>query len=412
MGDGGPERDRTGTPWLVALVGALLVGSLLAAATVTTRASASPAVDPWPAGRPGPFLLHLRSEPLDVEEAARDNRLIVLNAWEWELIEPIKAVDPSTIVLVYKDLSSTRSYGGAHDGGVDADLLPTGVGYGFADAVRPDWFLTDEAGTRLEWGPWPEHWFMDVGDPVYQEQWLWNVFQELAAHGWDGAFLDNALTRADAYGPPPARYPTDEAMQAATRSMLANVGPRLRDVGFLTVANISDARLFPGLWQDWVQFVDGALEENFASWTTDPGGPYVADWGPDGWRAQIGLVSGSEQAGKLVLVNTWGASDDLDAARYGLASALLVNDGRTLFTFNYDQRFPEMAWDLGPALGPMEGRGDSVFTRAFVDGLVVVNASAERTVTVPLDRALADVSGAVRTSVTLEPTRAAILRTP
>ncbi|MBK9179278.1 MAG: hypothetical protein IPM45_06815 [Acidimicrobiales bacterium] len=406
---------RAGRRLPLVLVALALLGGLglVALETRSPRAGAQPVIEAWPAGRPASFLIRNDGRPVDWSVEAPRRRLVILNAWEWREIASIKAANPQAIVLVYKDLSSTRSYAGAYDGGRDAALLPTGVGYGFADREHPEWFLTDAAGRRLEWAPYHDHWFMDVGNPEYQEQWLWNVFDELDRNGWDGVFIDNALTRATAYGTAPAAYPTDAALQAATRSMLANVGPRLHAVGFLTIANVSDARLFPGLWADWLQLVDGAMEENFVNWDRTPGGSYVWDWGPDGWRAQVDEVATAASLGKVAAVVVQGDPRDAEAARYGLASYLLASDGRSMISVtNAGLWLPELGWDLGAPLGPAEDLGGSVLRRRFERGLVLVNASQGGTAQVALDRAHVDARGRSVSALSLPAQRAAVLRLP
>jgi hypothetical protein len=90
--------------------------------------------------------------------------VVVLNAWALDAKTLIRQINPKMIVLVYKDLSSTRSYSGAVDAGHDALLLPSGVGYVEASS-HPTWFATDAAGHRIQWGPYPGHWQMSVWLP-------------------------------------------------------------------------------------------------------------------------------------------------------------------------------------------------------------------------------------------------------
>ncbi|MBK9180393.1 MAG: hypothetical protein IPM45_12695 [Acidimicrobiales bacterium] len=392
------------------ILAGLLVIALMGVLGLDLSGRLVPAVaDAGWAGRPRAFFIHHDGSPLDVATEAPRRQLFTFNAWEAGLARQVKAANPSALVLVYKDLSSTRSYSGAFDGTNDAALLPAGIGYGWANANHPEWFLTGSAGGRLEWAWYPGHWFMDVGNAAYQEQWYQNVSAELAANGWDGVFMDNALTHADAYTEAPTRYPNDAAMQAATRSMLANVGPRLQAAGFVAIANISDARLFPGLWGDWLQFVNGALEEHFVNWNSTVGGPYVWDWGPDAWEAMVGEVATAEAMGKIALMRTGGNLADPEAARYGLASYLLAAGSRSMFNFGEKSWIPEQAWELGAPLGPLEDRGSGLHLRRFERGLVVVNA-ATGPVDVDLGGTYLDANGTPVTRVHLAGTRAAILR--
>jgi hypothetical protein len=156
----------------------LAVGGLVTAATIATVAfgggalkldAVSAAGNPrsmpaWSPGRPASTMNHFGGGAVNTATEAPRRRVISLNAWEYDQIPKIKAANPDTVVLVYKDMSSTRSYAGAYSGGVDAALLPSGVGYGMANASHPDWFLTDAAGNRLTYSGYADHWQMDVGN--------------------------------------------------------------------------------------------------------------------------------------------------------------------------------------------------------------------------------------------------------
>lgn len=388
--------------------------------------SSTSSVPQWSAGRAGPFLDHFNGGALDVTTEAPRRRIISLNSWEWPLIAQIKAANPRAIVLVYQDLTSARSYSGAvprtatcvdpvrdWHGCADAAQLPTGVGYVEASRDHPEWFLTDSSGKRLEWRYWPGHWQMDVGSASYQQRWLTNVRAELEAHGWDGVIMDNAVSRATSLtSPAPAKYDTDAEMQAATRSMLAAVSPPLRAEGYVTFANVSDSRMFPGLWEDWLTLLDGASEEHFVNWSTTPGSGFVWDWGDTGWRGMVEQVAAAARLGKVAMVKIGGAIPDRAAAIYGLASYLLANDGRSVISHGDSTWEPEFEWRLGRPLGTYRHLGGSVYRRDFVKGVVIVNAAQSGSVTVDLGGSYVDGAGNSVRSVTVGATRGAILRKP
>ena len=119
-------------------------------------------------------------------------QVIALNAVDHGLIPQIRAANPDVIVLMYKDMSSTRNGPENVQGGQDVKPLPTGVGYIEAQS-HPTWFLKDAAGQRIEWQGWPNHWMMDIGLPAYQARWLANVEADLALYGFDGVWIDNNL---------------------------------------------------------------------------------------------------------------------------------------------------------------------------------------------------------------------------
>lgn len=334
----------------------------------------------------------------------------MLNTWDWPEIPQIRAADPHVVILVYKDLSSTRT--DACQGGVDQSELPTGVGYCDANAHHPEWFSTHR-GQRIVENGYPTQLEMNVGDPRYQQLWLTNVMTDLEAHGWDGVWIDNALTECGAYGPCPDQYQTNAAMQAATRAMLAHVSPPLQQAGFVTVANISDARLFPGLWTDWLSLVSGAEEEHFVNSSSIPGQDYVWNWGPDGWTAMVDEITTAEQMGKFVMAATQGALGDQNALMYALSSFLLATDGRSAFSCFADPGTqPEYSWQLGAPKGSyyVVPGTTSLYKRDFAAGTVIVNASGDAPATIPLGAGYLDPAGSVVTSITLAPERGTILR--
>jgi Hypothetical glycosyl hydrolase family 15 len=362
----------------------------------------------WSPGRPGTMLLHLNGGPLDVATEARRRRVIVFNAWESSYISQVKAVNPSVIVLVYKDLSSTRSY--ACSGGVDDAELPTGVGYCDANAHHPEWFVRDRRGNRMQWNGYPGHWMMDVSNPAYQQAWLGAVRNDVVAHGWDGVWIDNALTQRSAYGMDPSTFPSDASMQQGTRSMLAVVGPALRAASLFTVANI-DARPYPRLWDDWTSLLSGGFDEHFVDWSDTANSTYEWDWGANGWAGQVAEIASAAAAGRTAVVRSVMVNGDVEGFRYALASYLLANDGRQIFgdLFDVGSWYPEYDYDLGEPSGPYHAIGTGLYRRDFAAGTVVVNASRS-TQTVGLGAVYLDESGARVTTVTLGSTRAAILR--
>src|SRR5205814_4416541 len=99
---------------------------------------------------------------------------------------------------------------------------------------------------------------MDTANPSYQQAGLTHVAAELKDHHWDGVVLESALTTLKPYLAVGRlqRYANDAALQAATRSMLAAVGPALTRDGFDVIADIPNAHQFPGLWKDWLSLVD------------------------------------------------------------------------------------------------------------------------------------------------------------
>jgi Hypothetical glycosyl hydrolase family 15 len=346
----------------------------------------------------------------DVARTARQHGFVVLQSWQHELALRLKAASPSVKVLAYKNLSFVVC--DAYSGG---RYVPQGVRCGDVQTNHPEWFLTDSAGNRLNSSGYPWAWLMDLGNPSYQSAWAQAVIAEAKADGWDGVFMDdtNSTLKYHFEVARVARYPTDAAWTAATRSMLAAVGPRIRDAGLLAVANVCCARLQMGIWKDWLPFLSGALDEMFTKWANDPSTGYVWDWGPDGWAAQLEQVREAEAQGKYFLGVAHSRADDTRAATYGLATMLLASEGRSSFSLAQDYTnetwFAEYdrAARLGTALGPYSRLGP-VYRRDFVGGTVLVNPS-QSTVHVELGSSYAASKGGGVRSLALAPTSGVIL---
>jgi putative glycosyl hydrolase-like family 15 (GHL15) protein len=149
-----------------------------------------------------------------------------------------EAAGPPVVVLVYKDLASTRSY---HTG----PLPPAGVEYGEAD---PSWFAVDGAGGRIEWDPYPGHWQMAVWDPAYQQRWVDDVVEEVVSAGRDGVLDDNDLATLRWYDAGPlagttSAEETNARLQEGLDDLVTFAGRALQERGKLLIPNTSDARL-------------------------------------------------------------------------------------------------------------------------------------------------------------------------
>ncbi len=380
------------------------------AVPVALRAPAAQAVSTNP-----PALWYKTSgSPTDAEitAAATRYRVVILNAWETTALHKLKALNPTITVLVYKCLSSTRSYAGAVVNGQDATYLPTGVGYVESNTLHPAWFALDTNGNRVQWGPYPGHWQMAVWNTAYQARWADRVATEVAANGWDGVLADNALTKMGSYfSGTLAGAPTKYDLQAGERALIAAAGAKLHAVGKLLIPNISEARLYPGLWADWTGLADGGMEENYAHWGTDPNdvGDYLWDWGSSGWTA----VQAEMAAPGLNLAVTRSVDSDSRSYKYGLASFLIGGGGRGAFEAVDDYvKAPfrtEQSWQLGLATGAVTKVG-AAYTRTFAAGFAAVNPSSTQTVTLSVPAGLVDASGAPVTSLTMGPLTGAILR--
>jgi hypothetical protein len=343
-------------------------------------------------------------------------RYVVLNSWDAPLLPALKAANPGLKALVYKNLSFTMSY--SCSGGVDNRYLSAGVGYCDADRTHPEWFLTDKGGSRLNSHYYQQAWLMDVGSPGYQARWLSNVLTDLRSGDWDGVMLDD--TDADMgwhlHGRTIARYATSASWRAATRSMLATVGPALRGSGFLAIPNLStpwasdyDAQ---ATWADWLQFTSGAVQEYYSKWGSSSSGWFAGN----DWTFRQRFQALTEQAGKIFLGVTYAPKGDERSMAWARANFLLQDEPRNGGALIFQATDPEAqdpynaSWtaDVGAPVGARFQVG-SAWRRNFTGGTVVVNPTSS-TVTVDLGARYTTTGGSTTRSVTLAATSGAGLR--
>ena len=338
---------------------------------------------------------------------------VTLNSWQHDQIAKIRAASPGTKILVYKDMASTRS--SACKGGLDAPLLPAGVGYCWAEQHAPDWFTRDGAGNRIEWKYFPGHWQMDVGTQAYQDAWATNVLAELEAYGWDGVTIDNANVDPSAYfdGRSSLEYPSQEDYAAATRSFLARVGPRLMSAGRLVLPNIQANPVLADdkLWADWIQFTSGGIREYWMKWGTDANGRF----GGGGWEDLQGVFSEVQQAGKIFLTSVYGSISDVQTMRWARASFLVGwNGGPAAIAFDpangVEMWHPEWTVEIGSPTGRRYPVGGA-WRRDFTGGTAIANPSSTAQI-VSVGPGYVLPNGTDVSLVTLAPLTGIVLRGP
>ncbi|MGS0528030.1 putative glycoside hydrolase [Zobellia nedashkovskayae] len=363
------------------------------------------------------FWLYLHHEEIPgtlIETEAPRRDLIVMNAWFHEYVQKFKAVNPEIKTLVYKDLTSTRSY--AVENGEDNKYLPTGVGFQYADTNHPEWFLLDTNENRLEYTGYPDHWQMDIGNTEYQQQWANQVGEELVTNDWDGVLMDNAIYTLDTYHENvfPKNYETNTEFQLAYKSMLTTINTRLKADNKIGIANITNTRLYPGVWESYMQHLDGGLDE---WWLVFSNGNYLSDY-TEGFVPQINEVVINEVENKITLVQPHSSTSDNQGFYYAFASYWLVNNGNTYFseqdvTDAYKEPSPwreEYTWNFGKADDTYFQVESGVYRRNFSQAIVLVNANETGAVEVNLDAPYLNEMGEEVTSILLNGLNGSVLR--
>jgi hypothetical protein len=296
--------------------------------------------------------------------AARDD-FVILQESEQARMRDLKAQNPNLKVLMYKNLSAMQS----------ADSLGNASAGITTQEARSEWYLLDTSGQRFTFGGYPFLWAGDIGDPGYQQRWADDVLATLQAQGWDGVLMDDTNYSIKYHYDPSdvAKYPTNAQYGAAMRSMVANVGPQIQRAGKLAFANMQWAE-FPTPTNDWLQFLDGGMDEVFTQ-SARSVGKSVADLGR--WSTQLANVKEAEHQGKAMLAVTQSANGDQEAARRGWATALLGGQGHIYFALHGDYTnenwFEEYGYALGDPTAAESQDSTGIHRRLFSNGLVLVN---------------------------------------
>jgi hypothetical protein len=308
----------------------------------------------------------------DIGRTAERNAYVTLQAWETRRAIELKQANPQLKVLVYQNLSAMAK--GRSTGG----LSSTGVNYDEAVENHQDWFLTDTTGAPISEAGYSWLWMADIGNPGYQQRWGANVLSLLKDGPWDGVMIDDANTTTKYHVHPPTQiseYAGDSAYQAAVKSMLEYVGPRIIASGHLAIPNMGAWSENPEVVEEWLPYVSGGMDEMFVKWSSTPGVGYR---GAPEWHTQLHELETTQHLGKIFLAITQAAPNDIQGQRYGWATVLLGADGLASFlaTQSYDG---SEAWSsdfesqLGEPLAPATRLANGTWARQFTNGLVIVN---------------------------------------
>lgn len=356
----------------------------------------------------------------DIARAAATARIIVLNAYELDALRAIKRLNPKVTVLVYKDISSTRSYPGAVDNGQDAPLLPTGVGY-VAATRHPEWFAVDDHGERIQWSGYDRHWQMAVWNASYRDAWTANVTEEVKRNGWDGVLADNALSTLKYYiSRPLGGGASDAVLSDGVTKLVEQAGQALQAQQHLLIPNIGDGRLDPGRFERLSRYgggfeeqylhVQAGVDDGHLGDPADGKGINGSDSSSSDWDRQATEVAGTSRA----LVHTQAVPGDRRSFLYGYASFLIAGGGTGAFSATGPDRYnglvlwPEQQWTV-PVTSALPHKTEVVRYRWFPTLFAAANPS-DRVATVTLPISLANDDGQVSSTLTLPPRTGVLLR--
>ena len=239
---------------------------------------------------------------------------------------------------------------------------------------HPDWFLIDLFNKGIA-SP-SNYYMMDPGNKGWQTFWLERARTTQENLGWQGVFLDNveaSLDKRIQRGGIPQKYMDNASYQAAIEENLQYIylnyfKPKDRPL-YANIISLND----PAVWFRYLQYLDGAMLENFAvGWNDD----YKS---VSAWEMDLELVEKTQAMGKSVILVSQGNEFDSNRQVFALASFLLVNNGKASFRYTnsdtYDQNwlYDNYHQDLGKPLGVRYKEGNT-WKRVFQKGNVSVSA--------------------------------------
>jgi hypothetical protein len=249
---------------------------------------------------------------------------------------------------------------------------------------HPDWFLLDSYGRRITVTSSGNYYRMDPANPGWREFFLTRVLESQQRYGWTGLFLDNVEgSLSKFYGPQPVRYPDNSSYQAAVQGFLQYLYVNYSQAyGRPIIGNIV-ARDSDAIWFNYLQYLDGAMQERFA-----------VDWNEtsyvrvDKWNNDMSMMEQTQASGKSVILIAPGNQGDLNRQNFAFASYLLISNGKAAFRYSTDDAYNSV-WlydnykvNLGTPVGPRYWTGNA-WKRDFTRGYVSVNPSQHTAIIAP-----------------------------
>ena len=358
-------------------------------------------------------------------------KYVILQEYMYDHVAAIKRANPKTMVLAYLDAATAHRR--SCTGTAQRPYAPHdsfGVNFCYAASQHPEWFLHNSAGARLAYANYPSYMAMDIGNPAYQSTWAKNVIAAVKADGFDGVYMDDVNTYpGHGINGKIAEY-TDRAYGLAMASFIATVSADIRSAGLVVGANVA-----ANPWIDW-QRADGLdIASHLTAYAREHYSRYGDICGPFSNRFNTTATNGTpplvemlnydmavQAAGADLLGVDYGYSpataSDLATMAYGRAAFLLAWDGSAGGAYMYrpcgDVDPASAAWtlELGTPAATAVLTG-AVYQRSYSRGVVFLNPSPDRTVTVSVPDGYVDAHGArVSGSVEVAPVTALVLRRP
>ncbi len=297
-------------------------------------------------------------------------------------VDDIRAANPKTKILLYKDVSFVTH-------GPGCEFKPfQGSGLNWCDVTpHENWFLHDKnTGERLTSVSYTSLYATNIGNGAYQNAWRETVLarlQDAEADGsgtrFDGVFMDDSnLYPGHGMDGRIAELSGAGYMQAA-ESFISNVAPQLRAAGFVAMPNLGMDLFDAGQRAAAVrvaQTTQAVTLEHFIRWNNT--GPLFTD--PGNWISSLTMMEQLQATGADYMAIAYGGVDDVQIQRYARATFLLGWNGKPGSSLAYradeaaDPFTPGWTTDIGVPSGERFKVGAG-WQRNYSGGTVVINPS-------------------------------------
>lgn len=264
-------------------------------------------------------------------------------------------------------------------GSCTATPLNNTVAYNAGDFCRisqnhPDWFLLDRNGRRITVTSGGKYYRMDPDNAGWRNFFLTRVLASQEQLGWNALFLDDVEGGfGKFFDGKPAKYPDELSYQNAVQGFLQYLYVNYsQKYGRPVYGNIV-ARASDPVWFNYLQYLDGAMQERFAvDWNETS---YVSAYQ---WAKDMSMMEQTQANGKYVILVAPGYQNDLNRENFAFASYLLISHGKAAFRYSTDDAYRDV-WlydnykvNLGSPLNSRYTVG-SIWRRDFTNGYVAVD---------------------------------------
>lgn len=252
--------------------------------------------------------------------------LLIINDWQKDKMQAIKALNPNVICLVYK-IALNKDYEGQGAGN-----------YKWIDTAYPQWFLLDKNNKRITDG-YDEYsrenvFVMNWGNLEWREYWCNSVLEEVIKDGWDGVFIDCVCEGISDYWAPNGvlQYKDNKSFAEAVEGFLAYCHKRFKKAGKLLIPNSVECVNHPGSWEKRLEVTDGGVDEGFVN---------IYGWWPgslrrseEEWERQISYLETTGGQNKIFFAISRTMHLNRQDLLYSVASFLLGARGCSNFFYN------------------------------------------------------------------------------